>query len=117
MSAITISLDGLEDSHDWMRGAVGSYQRALRAIGIIAAESRLNSDVVTCVNKRNLAELPQIHDILAGLGVKQWRLFTIIPIGRAAADPDILHNAPHKAPITRPDETTAARNPILKCEL
>ena len=35
----------------------------------------------------------------------------------AAADPDILHNAPHKAPITRPDETTAARNPILKCEL
>lgn len=31
----------------------------------------------------------------------------------AAADPDILHNAPHNAPITRPDETTAARNPIL----
>jgi glycine dehydrogenase subunit 2 len=32
----------------------------------------------------------------------------------AAADPDILHAAPHNAPITRPDETTAARNPILK---
>ena len=32
----------------------------------------------------------------------------------AAADPDILHQAPHNAPITRPDETTAARNPILK---
>ena len=34
----------------------------------------------------------------------------------AAADPDILHAAPHAAPISRPDETTAARNPILKCE-
>ena len=34
----------------------------------------------------------------------------------AAADPDILHSAPHSAPISRPDETTAARNPILKCE-
>lgn len=32
----------------------------------------------------------------------------------AAQDPDILHAAPHCAPITRPDETTAARNPILK---
>ena len=32
----------------------------------------------------------------------------------AAEDPDILHGAPHNAPIGRPDETTAARNPILK---
>ena len=32
----------------------------------------------------------------------------------AAEDPNILHDAPHCAPITRPDETAAARNPILK---
>ena len=32
----------------------------------------------------------------------------------AAEDPNILHEAPHCAPITRPDETAAARNPILK---
>ena len=32
----------------------------------------------------------------------------------AAEDPLILHDAPHNAPISRPDETTAARNPILK---
>lgn len=36
----------------------------------------------------------------------------------AAEDPDILHSAPHNTPISRPDETAAARNPILKwkCE-
>ena len=34
----------------------------------------------------------------------------------AAQDPNILHEAPHNAPITRPDETMAARNPILKYE-
>ena len=89
MGAITISLDGLEDSHDWMRGMPGSYKHALKAISIIAKEPRLNADVVTCVNKRNLSELPQICDLLTGLGVKQWRLFTIIPIGRAASDPDM----------------------------
>ena len=32
----------------------------------------------------------------------------------AAQDPTILQGAPHNAPISRPDETAAARNPILK---
>ena len=32
----------------------------------------------------------------------------------AAEDPRILQEAPHNAPIKRPDETAAARNPILK---
>ena len=32
----------------------------------------------------------------------------------AAEDPSILHSAPHNTPIGRPDETTAARQPILK---
>ena len=89
MGVMTISLDGLEQSHDWMRGVPGSYRHAVRAIGIMSAEPRLCSDVVTCVNKRNLHELPQIHDLLKGLGVQQWRLFTIIPIGRAASDPEM----------------------------
>ncbi|MCQ2173886.1 MAG: aminomethyl-transferring glycine dehydrogenase subunit GcvPB [Bacteroidales bacterium] len=32
----------------------------------------------------------------------------------AAQDPDILHGAPHNTPIGRPDETAAARQPVLK---
>ena len=32
----------------------------------------------------------------------------------AAEDPDILHGAPHNTPVSRPDETTAARQPVLK---
>ena len=89
MGALTVSLDGLKASHDWMRGHAGSYERALRAIGLCARQPRLNADVVTCVNRRNLSELPEIHRILSDLGVKQWRLFTIIPIGRAKDDPDM----------------------------
>ena len=89
MGAITISLDGLEESHDWMRGVPGSYRRAVKAIDIITKEPRLNSDVVTCVNKRSILELESIYEVLSGIGVKQWRLFTIIPIGRAATDPEM----------------------------
>ena len=89
MGALTISLDGLDESHDWMRGRTGSYARACQAIGLAASDPRLNADVVTCVNRRNLSELPRIRKALEGLGVKQWRLFTIIPIGRAAHDPEM----------------------------
>lgn len=32
----------------------------------------------------------------------------------AAENPRILHEAPHLTPISRPDETAAARNPVLK---
>ena len=32
----------------------------------------------------------------------------------AAEDPEMLHTAPHNTPIGRPDETTAARQPVLK---
>ncbi|MCQ2136456.1 MAG: TIGR04133 family radical SAM/SPASM protein [Bacteroidales bacterium] len=89
MSALTISLDGLDESHDWMRGRQGSFERALKAISIAAKEPRLNFDVVTCVTKRNLGQLERIHDLLSSLGVAQWRLFTVIPIGRAKDDPDM----------------------------
>ena len=35
----------------------------------------------------------------------------------AAEDPDILRGAPHCTPISRPDETAAARNPVLKYQV
>ena len=89
LGALTISLDGLEAAHDWMRGRAGSYARAERAIALAAVEPRLAFDVVTCVNKRNFKELDALHDRLEALGVKQWRIFTIIPIGRAAEDPEM----------------------------
>ena len=89
LGALTVSLDGLELSHDWMRGRDGSFARAERAIALAAAEPRLAFDVVTCVNKRNINELEQLYGRLSSLGVKQWRIFTIIPIGRAADDPEM----------------------------
>lgn len=32
----------------------------------------------------------------------------------AAEDPDLLRNAPHNTPVSRPDDTLAAREPVLK---
>lgn len=89
MGALTISLDGIGEDHDWMRGRKNTFNRTVEAIAIAAQEQRLNFDVVTCVNQRNLPHLQEIHDLLASLGVPQWRIFTIIPIGRAKDYPEL----------------------------
>ncbi len=89
MGALTISFDGLEQSHNWLRNNSSSYNKVLKAIETAASSPRLNFDVVTCVNKVNISELPQIKELLIEKGVKAWRLFTIIPIGRAANNQDL----------------------------
>lgn len=80
---MTISLDGGSESHNWMRGNPMSYRRASDAIRMVAQSGDVNFDVVTCVNRRSLPELPAIRDQLIDSGVKAWRLFTIFPSGRA----------------------------------
>lgn len=87
MRTATISLDGLEEEHDWMRGVPGSFARADVAIRYLASVSFLGFDVVTCVTQKNIGQLNQIKEYLLAAGVKAWRIFTVFPVGRGATDP------------------------------
>ncbi len=83
LRTITVSLDGLEDSHNWLRGNTNSYKNAYAAIRMLPESENLIFDVVTCVNQRNIDELIQLKETLKEAGIKDWRIFTIFPIGRA----------------------------------
>ncbi|MFA5816968.1 MAG: TIGR04133 family radical SAM/SPASM protein [Bacteroidales bacterium] len=89
LGAITVSLDGLATQHNWLRNNPDSFRRATEAIRLVARNRRLNADVVTCVNQRNINLLPEIQEILGDTGIRKWRLFTITPIGRAAGIDDL----------------------------
>ena len=89
LHSLTISLDGFEDDHNWMRGTKDGFGYAARAVEIMAKEPSIKFDVVTCVNNRNYESLEQFKEYLISLGLKQWRLFTVFPVGRAAQDPDL----------------------------
>ena len=89
MHSITISLDGFEEQHNWIRQNAASFERATRAIRLLAARKDLLWDVVTCVNSKNYPTLREFRDYLVSLGVPAWRLFSIFPMGRAANDPDL----------------------------
>ena len=84
LRSITVSLDGLEEDHNWMRGHKESFANALKAIQNIAKFSELTWDVVTCVNQRSIQSLNELKKLLIDNGVKRWRLFTIFPQGRAS---------------------------------
>lgn len=88
LRSVTVSLDGLENEHDWMRGREGSFEKAVNAITSIV-RSGVQNDVVTCVNARNLGQLKEIKELLIRLGVKAWRIFTVFPQGRAKNNPDM----------------------------
>lgn len=88
LGAITVSLDGLEDTHNWLRNNPLSFKKALNALRIIS-QSHLAYDVVTCVHQRNLSELPMLKELLLANGIKHWRLFTIAPIGRAVQNDEL----------------------------
>ncbi|WP_165157625.1 TIGR04133 family radical SAM/SPASM protein [Parabacteroides sp. ZJ-118] len=85
----TISLDGLEEAHNWLRRDPRSFERAVDALCMLAEEKEIAWDVVTCVNQRNFKELMLFKDFLIEMGVKRWRLFATFPIGRAAGERDL----------------------------
>ncbi|MDR0545974.1 MAG: TIGR04133 family radical SAM/SPASM protein [Dysgonamonadaceae bacterium] len=90
MGSITVSLDGLEENHNWLRNNPKSFERAVKALELIVDCPRLNYDAVTCVHQKNLAELPGLKEFLISKKIKNWRIFTVAPIGRAAENPEML---------------------------
>ncbi|MFH0903053.1 MAG: radical SAM protein [Pseudomonadota bacterium] len=90
LASATISLDGLREQHDWLRGRAGSFDRATAGIRLLAEANPRFFDVVTCVHPGNLGTLPEIHRLLASLGVPAWRLFPIFAKGRAQRNQELL---------------------------
>ena len=87
--SMTVSLDGLETDHNWMRGNGQSFQMVSQAIDMLVATPGFTFDIVTCVTRRNYPKLDDIKEFLIAKGVSRWRLFTVFPVGRAANDPDM----------------------------
>lgn len=90
MGSATLSIDGLEEEHNWLRNSGNSFSKAIQALELMNNESRLNFDVVTCVNPKNINKLEEIGNFLAEKNLKSWRLFTIAPKGRAKGN-EALH--------------------------
>lgn len=86
LRTVSVSLDGFEREHNYIRGNPLSYERALEAIRRIVRQPALTYDVVTCVTGAMIPQLEAFRDMLIAEGVAHWRLFSIFPMGRARDD-------------------------------
>lgn len=89
INGISISIDGLEQTHDAQRGSVGSWAAAVEASRRVAATPiRLSTN--TQINKLSLPELPALASLLAEIGSVAWQVQITVPMGRGADRPDLL---------------------------
>lgn len=87
--ALTLSLDGTEPEHDFLRNRKGAFSKLMRALDAVGKTSIPVKDVVTCAFPANLDVLDRVGDILVEKKVASWRVFRIFPSGRAANNPKL----------------------------
>jgi radical SAM protein with 4Fe4S-binding SPASM domain len=89
LQSASISIDGLEATHDRLRGVPGSFyaaldaMRHLRDVGVRVACN-------TQINRLSVPELPALLEAIAAAGVHSWQIQLTVPMGRAADEPEVL---------------------------
>ncbi|GAB4483524.1 MAG: radical SAM protein [Thermodesulfovibrionales bacterium] len=82
---IQVSVDGLEEGHDALRGE-GTFTRAIAAISA-ARERGFEVSVSTMVHAKNLDDFDGMEKLFAGLGVRDWTVDVPCMTGRFGANP------------------------------
>ena len=91
MRTVSVSIDGLEDTHDAQRHHPGGWQDAIDGIrALIDTRAFENVQVTTIVNHRNIVELDELFELFITMDIDSWRVAGLEPIGRALDHPDML---------------------------
>ncbi len=83
----SVSIDGMEATHDLQRGVTGSFAAALAAIENLRAADVLVS-ANTQINKLSLPELDDVLELIIARGVHSWQIQLTVAMGRAADRPE-----------------------------
>jgi MoaA/NifB/PqqE/SkfB family radical SAM enzyme len=68
LDSISLSLDGLEATHDALRGRKGTFARTLRSLERLTADGRIHTAVYFVVTRHNVHELIPVYQRVAALG-------------------------------------------------
>lgn len=89
VQAVSISVDGLEETHDMLRGVRGSFRSALEALeNLQSVGMRVTAN--TQIGRASLSEIEATFDLLTERGIKAWQVQLTVAMGRAADHPELL---------------------------
>jgi radical SAM protein with 4Fe4S-binding SPASM domain len=87
MSRVSVSVDGLEATHDRIRAARGSFAAAVAALGY-CRDAGLVVQANTNFNRLNRDEIEPLYEVLRG-HIRSWQVQLTTPLGRAADRTDM----------------------------
>lgn len=80
---VSVSVDGLEENHDRLRGRPGSFRQCLNTLRLLG-EAGITVGCNSQINRISAREFPRLYSILQQAGMKAWQLQLTVPMGNAA---------------------------------
>ncbi len=84
---IQVSIDGMEEAHDYVRGP-GTFKRSLEAIRN-AIDAGFDVSISTMIHRRNMPDFDIMEHLFKGLGIKDWTVDVPVPVGRLEGNNDL----------------------------
>ena len=91
IKTVGVSLDGLEETHDYIRKKSGLFKHIVSGIEAALAKG-VPIAIITAVNDTNIGQLPALQSLLQELGIEHWQLQPIFSLGRARDEAINLSN-------------------------
>ncbi|HEV7473508.1 MAG TPA: GDL motif peptide-associated radical SAM/SPASM maturase [Pyrinomonadaceae bacterium] len=84
-----VSIDGLPELHDRLRGVKGSFDAGLNALRLMR-EYGLTTSVNTQITAEVIPQLRELMNLFIEAGAKNWQIQLTVAMGRAADHPELL---------------------------
>lgn len=86
---VSVSIDGLEETHDRLRGRKGAWKYAFKTMSHLR-EVGITFGCNTQINRLSAPEFPRIYECIRDAGARAWQVQLTVPMGNAADNADIL---------------------------
>ena len=83
---VQVSLDGMEEGHESLRGK-GTFEKAMAAIDHLQ-QANLRVSVATMIHRKNLSEFDQLAFLLQSKQIEEWNVDVPCLEGRLKTNPD-----------------------------
>jgi MoaA/NifB/PqqE/SkfB family radical SAM enzyme len=89
IQVVSVSVDGLEATHDHLRGKTGSWEWAFKTMSHLK-QVGIPFGCNTQINRLSAPEFPQIYEKIRDAGIFAWQIQLTVPMGNAADNHQIL---------------------------
>jgi MoaA/NifB/PqqE/SkfB family radical SAM enzyme len=89
IATVSVSVDGLEATHDRLRGRQGSWKYAFQTMGHLRHVG-IPFGCNTQINRLTAPEVPRLYEHIREAGAKAWQIQLTVPMGNAADQAEIL---------------------------